>query len=254
MYDDASYYTFIPSAAPQEDKQTTPKHKSRQSLLKQPNEDSQANGRALEPIGEASAQSTPDTGPPKATLSRRARSYTDFHYAAKRVLQKDDSPKQKKAAENDELIKDDLGFANWYNGFENDLLEASHEEYTDYQRQLEVSSAHLDALLRDTTNTLGLLSSLAESFKLVESQTNTFQKQCEGLIDEQKRLTKLADGINHNLRYYSFLEPVTKRLNAPWASNFARSEEFSNMLARLDECLEYMAAHACVISKLIESG
>lgn len=37
MYDDASYYTFIPSAAPQEEKQATPKHKRRQSLLKQPN-------------------------------------------------------------------------------------------------------------------------------------------------------------------------------------------------------------------------
>lgn len=36
MYDDASYYTFIPSAAPLEDKQSTPKHKRRQSLLKQP--------------------------------------------------------------------------------------------------------------------------------------------------------------------------------------------------------------------------
>ncbi|KAI4174507.1 MAG: hypothetical protein LQ343_002264 [Gyalolechia ehrenbergii] len=243
MYDDASYYSFIPSAAPQEDKQTTPKHKRRQSLLKQPDEDAQANDRNLEPIAKSSIQSSQNAGPPKATLSRRARSYTDFHYAAKRVLQKVDRPKQKKAAENDELIKDDLDFTDWYNGLENDLLEASHEEYTDYIRQLDVSSSHLDSLLLNTTNTLELLSSLSESFKLVESQTTAFQKQCEGLIDEQKRLTKLADGINHNLRYYSFLEPVTKRLNSPGASNFARSEEFSNMLARLDECLEYMAAH-----------
>ncbi|KAL8936925.1 MAG: hypothetical protein Q9216_004684, partial [Gyalolechia sp. 2 TL-2023] len=243
MYDDASYYTFIPSAAPQEDKQTTPKHKRRQSLLKQPNEDAQANDRNLEPIGEASTQSNQDASPPKATLSRRAQSYTDFHYAAKSVLQNDASPKREKAAEHGDPIKDDLDFVDWYNGLENDLLEASQEEYTDYQRQLDVSSSHLDSLLHDTTSTLELLSSLSESFKLVESQTTAFQKQCEGLIDEQKRLTNLADGINHNLRYYSFLEPVTKRLNAPSASNFARSEEFSNMLARLDECLEYMAAH-----------
>lgn len=37
MYDDASYYAFMPSAAPQEDRQATPKHRRRQSLLKQPN-------------------------------------------------------------------------------------------------------------------------------------------------------------------------------------------------------------------------
>lgn len=124
--------------------------------------------------------------------------------------------------------------------------------FRDYQRQLDVSSSHLESLLYDTTNTLDLLSSLSDSFKVVESQTTAFQSQCEGLISEQKRLTQLADGLSHNLRYYSFLEPVTKRLNAPGASAFARSEEFSNMLARLDECLEYMAAHVCSVFRISE--
>lgn len=56
------------------------------------------------------------------------------------MLQKVDRPKQKKAAENDELIKDDLDFTDWYNGLENDLLEASHEEYTYVRPQLEEES------------------------------------------------------------------------------------------------------------------
>ena len=98
-------------------------------------------------------------------------------------------------------------------------------------------------MLADTTNTLDLLTLLSDSFKSVEAQTTTFQKQCEGLTQEQKRLTDLADGITRNLKYYSFLEPVTRRLNAPGAGSLVRSQEFSSMLARLDECLEYMAAH-----------
>ena len=53
----------------------------------------------------------------------------------------------------------------------------------------------------------------------------------------------LADNLKQNLKYYDYLEPVTRRLNAPGAGNFVRSQEFSAMLARLDECLEYMAAH-----------
>ena len=56
-------------------------------------------------------------------------------------------------------------------------------------------------------------------------------------------MTDLAEGIESNLNYYNYLEPVTKRLNAPGAGNFVRSREFSNMLSRLDECLEYMSAH-----------
>ncbi|KAL8904159.1 MAG: hypothetical protein Q9207_003451 [Kuettlingeria erythrocarpa] len=244
MYDDASYYTFVPSAAPQEEKQATPKHKRRQSLLKQPNEDTQANDRSLESIGESATETrSDDGGPPKATLSRRAQSYTDFHHAARNILAKDSGLEKKKGPKGHEAIANDLEFAEWYDSLEKDLLDASHEEYTDYQTQLDLTSEHLNSLLSDTSSTLDHLSSLSGSFKAVEAQTTTFQKQCEGLIQEQKRLTQLADGINHNLKYYGFLEPVTRRLNAPGASNFVRSDEFSSMLARLDECLEYMAAH-----------
>lgn len=58
-------------------------------------------------------------------------------------------------------------------------------------------------------------------------------------------MTELADGLEKNLKYYDFLEPVTRRLNAPGAGNFVRSEKFSEMLSRLDSCLDYMASHVC---------
>ena len=120
------------------------------------------------------------------------------------------------------------------------VLSVAHRTY---QSQLGLSQTHLDSLLSNTTSTLDLLSTLSSSFKAVEAQTTTFQKQCEGLLQEQKRMTDLADNLKQNLRYYDYLEPVTRRLNAPGAGNFVRSQEFSDMLARLDECLEYMAAH-----------
>ena len=110
-------------------------------------------------------------------------------------------------------------------------------------KQLELSESHLDSLLRDTTSTLDLLSSLSDSFKMVEAQTTTFQSQCEGLLQEQEMMTKLASDINSNLKYYNYLEPATRRLNAPGAGSFVRGKEFSDMLARIDECLEYMVAH-----------
>ncbi|KAL8685425.1 MAG: hypothetical protein Q9218_007768, partial [Villophora microphyllina] len=245
MYDDASYYAFMPSAAPQEDRQAPPKHKRRQSLLQQPNEDAQANDRTLDAIKENVFEASHNTGLPTATLSRRARSYSDFHHAVTSILSADNNTKEEKKKKSDghEPIKDDLGFADWYDCIEDELLDASHEEYTDYQRQLDLASSHMDSLLSDTNNTLDLLSLLTDSFKTVEAQTTTFQKQCEGLTQEQKRLTQLADGITQNLKYYSFLEPVTRRLNAPTAGSMVRTQEFSSMLARLDECLEYMAVH-----------
>ena len=163
--------------------------------------------------------------------------------------QKDAKRKQRRGSaiedpSNDKTsIDSELEFASWYNGLEQELLDSSHDEYTSYQKQLEFTQSHLQSLLIDTSSTLDLLASLTSSFKEVESQTTVFQKQCEGLLDEQKRLEGLAKGIDNNLMYYNYLEPATRRLNAPGAGNFVRSKEFSEMLARLDDCLVYMAAH-----------
>ena len=200
-------------------------------------------------------------------MARRAQSYSDFHDAVKAILGQDVASKgatkesAKDHAKNEEKeITSELDFANWYNGLEHELLDSGHDDYTsvvflifrderaedvyrNYKKQLELSQSHLDTLLLDTSSTLDLLASLTGSFKEVEAQTTIFQRHCAGLLDEQARITRLADSLDDNLKYYNYLEPVTRRLNAPGAGNYVRSKEFSEMLARLDECLEYMAAH-----------
>jgi conserved oligomeric Golgi complex subunit 3 len=109
--------------------------------------------------------------------------------------------------------------------------------------ELQASKSHLNTLLADTSSTLELLSSLSESFNSVELQTSTFQKQCEKLLSAQKLNSDLADHISGNLQYYDFLDPASRKLNAPGAGSTVRSREFSDMLRRLDECLDYMEAH-----------
>jgi hypothetical protein len=113
-----------------------------------------------------------------------------------------------------------------------------------YQNQLHMTRSSLGNIISDTSATLDILSSLSSSFKAVEAQTNAFRTQCEGLITDQTRITKLADDMEQNLRYYMYLEPTTKRLNAPGAGKIVRSKEFTEMLANLDSCLEYMQAHS----------
>ena len=112
--------------------------------------------------------------------------------------------------------------------------------------QLKSCEAYLDTVSSSTSATLDTLSTLSQSFKNVNTQTTVFQKQCQDLVEEQKRLENIADDVEGNLRYYSYLEPITRRLNAPGAGNFVRGQEFSDMLARLDECLEYMSSHVCL--------
>lgn len=156
-------------------------------------------------------------------------------------LKKERALERKKSQEQ---LSNELDFAEWYGGVSDELLEASHEEYRQYQDQLHMTCSHLDNVMADTSSTLDILSSLSDSFKTVEAQTNAFRTQCEGLIGDQKRITKLADDMGQNLRYYLYLEPTTKRLNAPGAGKIVRGKEFADMMANLDSCLEYMQAHS----------
>jgi hypothetical protein len=119
-----------------------------------------------------------------------------------------------------------------------------------YRDQLALSERHLDNLLSDTTSALGLLASLSESFKAVESETTAFQAQCEDLVAEQKRLRDLADEVGTDLQYYAYLEPLTRRLNAPGAGRLIRSEDFLDMLLNLNTCIDFMDQHVCLSTLL----
>jgi hypothetical protein len=106
-----------------------------------------------------------------------------------------------------------------------------------------LSERHLDTLLNDTTAALDLLATLSESFKSVESETTTFQAQCEDLLDEQKRLRDLADEVGTDLQYYAYLEPLTRRLNAPGSGRLVRNDDFLDMLRNLNTCIDFMDQH-----------
>jgi len=112
-----------------------------------------------------------------------------------------------------------------------------------YRDQLAISERHLDSLLSDTTSALDLLASLSESFKTVDSETTAFQAQCEDLLGEQKRLRDLADEVGTDLQYYAYLEPLTRRLNAPGASRIVRSDDFLDTLRNLNTCIDFMEEH-----------
>lgn len=202
---------------------------------------------AIEPIQEDVEEENPWSGPPKATIARRAQSYSDFYHVVRAYSKKEDALKRKKGLDLDEAQTQQLSAGAEYEAefgaLEEALLHESHQEYHTYCEQLELSDSHLNNLLASTTSTLDLLSTLSDSFQAVEAQTEAFRQQCESLINEQRRLEHLADAIDENQRYYAYLEPMTRRLNAPGAANLVKGKDFPEMLSNLDNCLAYMESH-----------
>ena len=98
-------------------------------------------------------------------------------------------------------------------------------------------------LSSSTSTALDQLLSLSGSFRHVEAQTDVFRMRCRVLLAKQRATTMLATEIEDNLQFYDYLDPITRRLNAPRAGNSVGSKEFSVMLARLDDCIQYMGTH-----------
>jgi hypothetical protein len=106
-----------------------------------------------------------------------------------------------------------------------------------------MTERHLQSLIADADSALKVLESLGQSFRAVDEQTSSFQAQCEGLLTKQRRLEALADSMSNDLSYYAYLEPITRRLNAPGAGRLVDGSEFTKILSTLDSCIDFMATN-----------
>ena len=93
-------------------------------------QDVQADARLTD--GNANIVETEETlrGPPKATIIRRAQSYSDFHDAVRAVLSPHITANEDAKNIEGRKITAELDFVDWYHSFEHDLLDSSHDEYT----------------------------------------------------------------------------------------------------------------------------
>lgn len=126
---------------------------------------------------------------------------------------------------------------------EDGILKASLDEYQRYLDRLGAARSHLDQLLASTTATLDQLADISKAFRSVDIQTAAFQAQSATILDEQRRNETLAAELAENIKYYEPLERITRRMNAPGAGNFVRTQDFRDMLHTLDECIDYMQTH-----------
>ncbi|RMZ83713.1 hypothetical protein DV738_g883, partial [Chaetothyriales sp. CBS 135597] len=127
--------------------------------------------------------------------------------------------------------------------FDEELLDAGLEQYQQCLDELDAAHIHLERLLATTANTLNQLSAISTAFTDIDAQTKAFHQQTVHVLEEQKKNEANAEEIAMNLQYYEPLERITRRLNAPGARSLARSRDFSDMLATLDQCIDYMQTH-----------
>ncbi|KAL2023704.1 hypothetical protein VTK56DRAFT_1418 [Thermocarpiscus australiensis] len=254
MYED-SWYSFVPDLQPRRPAsgtQTTG-HRRKESLLQQPN-DTTEQADATEPLPTLFEDQEDVNSPPDPTLSRRAKSHSDFYDIVRAQLSGHGPKKRRKKRRSGRswealavpesvttsLPAEEEGYDDV---LEKELLRASQQEYLLYHDELAMTERHLGTLIDDANSALKVLESLSQSFRAVDEQTSSFKAQCEGLLSEQKRLQTLADAVGTDLHYYTYLDSVTRRLNAPGASRLVDGSGFADILSSLDSCITFMAEH-----------
>ena len=77
-----------------------------------------------------SAKSAPN-GPPKATVARRAQSYSDFHWAIQATFSSGHKTIPRRASHTliDTAITNEANFIDWYQAVEKELVDIGDDEY-----------------------------------------------------------------------------------------------------------------------------
>ncbi|KAK4192187.1 putative conserved oligomeric Golgi complex component 3 [Podospora australis] len=261
MYEDSSWYS---SFAPEFQHRRAPSgtgsgsgHRRKESLLQQPNGTGDS-ADASEPLPVLFEDHEDNNSPPEPTLSRRAKSYSDFYEIVKAQLGSTDQQQQQlkkrrrkrtdrkwealavpeSAMATLSLEEDDTHQVDA--DLDKTLLQASQQEFLLYHDQLAMTERHLGTLMKDANSALKVLESLCQSFRAVDDQTSSFQARCDDLLTEKKRLQTLADDVGTDLHYYAYLDNVSRRLNAPGAGRLVDDDAFADVLSNLDSCIAFM--------------
>ncbi|KAI5466859.1 Sec34-like family-domain-containing protein [Mariannaea sp. PMI_226] len=253
MYED-TWYSFVPEITARKSHASNQGHghRRKESLLQQPNDVGTIPDTVV-PLPHVYEDVENSNDPPEPSILRRASSCSDFYRLVQQELPNDGREARKKGGKwnrgwealdlPDSLSEPEDQESTSLASYDEQLLDASQQEYLLYRDQLTLTERHLDGLIDDANATLKLLTSLSSSFQSVETQTSTFQAQCEDLLREQRRLEMLADEVGTDLYYYDYLDIASRRLNAPGASRLVDDDPFGEMIENIDACIVFMEKH-----------
>ncbi|CAH1639497.1 unnamed protein product [Spodoptera littoralis] len=133
-------------------------------------------------------------------------------------------------------------FLEWYESLCDNNLKTDDAPYEAYHKQLDDRRNECVALTNQIGATMSDLDKLSEQYNFVSNKTNALHTMSEQLLADQNKLSSIGDDIKQKLHYFTQVEHLSQRLNSPTMS--VNSETFFNVLAKIDECLEYMRANS----------
>ncbi|XP_037866759.1 conserved oligomeric Golgi complex subunit 3 [Bombyx mori] len=129
-------------------------------------------------------------------------------------------------------------FLEWYERLCDDNMKTEDVPYQCYYKQLEDRRNECISLNEQINEAMSDLHKLTEQYNFVSNKTNALHNMSEQLLADQNKLSGIGDDIKKRLHYFTQVEHLSQRLNSPTMS--VNSDAFFNVLAKIDECLDYM--------------
>ncbi|CAO3654870.1 unnamed protein product [Mucor hiemalis] len=133
-------------------------------------------------------------------------------------------------------------FFDWFATMETEMERGQEDVYRNHLSIVDLYQKACDEFLVDLKATCQLFDDLEKDYSFVDLRTKSIQQACENLLDEQHRLTRLADGLAERLAYFNELEPIAKLFNSS-VDDICLHPNFIPMLDKIDNCIEYMQEH-----------
>lgn len=133
-------------------------------------------------------------------------------------------------------------FFDWFATMETEMERGQEDVYRNHLSIVDLYQKACDEFLVDLNATCQLFDDLEKDYSFVDLRTKSIQQACENLLDEQHRLTRLADGLAERLAYFNELEPIAKLFNSS-VDDICLHPDFIPMLDKIDSCIEYMQEH-----------
>ncbi|XP_053613207.1 conserved oligomeric Golgi complex subunit 3 [Plodia interpunctella] len=132
-------------------------------------------------------------------------------------------------------------FLEWYESLCESSVRINDAPYEAYYKQLEDRRNECVSLTNQIGATMADLKKLSEQYNLVSNKTNALHMMSEQLLADQNKLSSIGEDIKQKLHYFTQVEHLSQRLSSPTMS--VNSETFFNVLAKIDDCLDYMRAN-----------
>lgn len=95
--------------------------------------------------------------------------------------------------------------------------------------------------MNEADGAAAFLDGMSAQYGTVSARTKALHDACESLVQEQNELITFNEAVGTRLSYFSELDKLKARLDAPTLS--VLNNQFVPMLARVDECIRYISKH-----------